>query len=57
MNWERVDKYFTRIDKDWYASLTERESLLCSNNTHRQTKWFGEKKRYLCFRGERNERK
>ena len=38
MNWERVDKYFTRIGKDWYASLTERESLLCSNNTHRQTK-------------------
>lgn len=25
MNWERVDKYFTKVGKDWYASLTERE--------------------------------
>lgn len=52
MNWERVDKYFTRIGKGWYASLTERESLLCCNNTYWQTEQFGEKKGYLCSRGE-----
>ena len=28
MNWERVDKYFTKVGKDWYASLTEREFVM-----------------------------
>lgn len=34
MNWERVDKYFTKVGKDWYASLTERERVCYAVTTH-----------------------
>jgi len=51
-NWKKVlarnlDKYFTKVDDGLYASLSERESLLCSNNSSKD-KTIQQKIRYLC---------